>query len=151
MMKYIAQIFFIFSIAFILISLSGCEKKYQYVSIDTNATFNNKQENLIEAFSEYWEAKSKKDFSLSYKYELPYQRYLHSINWYQIFHSPNNQGFTVALVSLEKIDNELILVHAKATFNGFTTSFIDPWYYVNESWFHKFQESKLPSSKSLWD
>ena len=88
---------------------------------------------------------SRKDFICAYKYEMPYQRFLHDFKWYKQFNVGNSKNYRViALSVVPKGDFALVKSKFISADSKVTYVFYDKWYNVNEKWFHKMKVSLLP-------
>ena len=89
---------------------------------------------------------SQKNFQCSYKYELPYQRFLYSYEWYQQFNSGNRKNYKIELLQIIPKKENMIVIKSKfiSSDDNVTYQFFDKWYNVDELWFHKMKVSILP-------
>jgi hypothetical protein len=127
---------------------SGCEKKYKFVSRDTNLTLTTeKEKELSRRYMDYWEVYSQKNFDESYKFELPYQNFIKGKEWYDNFFSTNNKNYKVIQKSIEFKDPDSAVIETQYIRKKNTHVFYDCWYYVNGTWYHKYKTSKLPNAE----
>lgn len=138
-------------IKYILILLSllwllGCEKNFEYASLDQNMSQVDEPnaEPLIESCLEYWNARSSLKNKTAYKYEMPYQQYLMNFSEYKTFREGSNLHYEIILKKINIINNkaELKLKYKSESSNY---QFSDYWYNVNGTWYHKFKMKLLPS------
>ena len=132
-----------------LLAFVGCEKRFEHVIIDDrNVTTNNNQqyERLVQRYAEYWDCMSKKDFDCAYRYEMPYQRFLHDLHWYKSFNRNNDQNYKIILLGIIPKEENKVLVKSKFISNDkkVTYVFYDKWYNVDDEWFHRMKVSLLP-------
>ncbi len=132
---------FIFSL--ITLFFLGCEQKFEFTNIDTNISLDKKDEKLSKRHLEYWEYRSKKDAPSSYMYEMPYQRFIRSLQWYKMFHEGGREHFTITQKHIS-IHNSKALIESQFKYKKSTYTFKDPWFFVNGQWYHQFETSKLP-------
>lgn len=131
----------------------GCDFKrdFKYVKISDNKKIKPRFEPLVKRYKEYWECMSKKDFDCSYRYEMPYQRFLHSLKWYKNFNTPNKKHYMIKLLDIKPVDKYTVVV--KSAFvsadNKVNYMFHDRWYNVNNLWFHKMKVSILPFGENV--
>jgi hypothetical protein len=128
-----------------LILMTGCEKKYEHVSVAKEFQLENEAQNaLVERFKTYWEHFSAKDFNQSYPLELTYKRYLHDQAWYNKFNAANRANYTITLLSLKEKSKDIVDVRAQFSYKETSYKFSDRWYNVNGTWEHNMQTSILP-------
>ena len=137
------------SVLFFLLIMMGCAMKnsISFVKLqENNQTVLEKYQNLIQRYREYWNYFSKKDFRRAYDYELPYQRFLHPYSWYQEFNRPNDQSYTIILLSIHPLNDFTAILNSKyvSEDNKTVSFFKDKWILVNGRWFHKMKTSKIP-------
>lgn len=149
MSEKIANMWFRFLLFIALASIfTACEPKYRFASIDQNVTLTNKHEKeLSRRHLAYWDSMSQKNFLESYTFELPYQRYIQGQEWYGRFFEGNNKEYEIVLKDLEWIDDNRVLVHTEYIRQKNRHIFKDRWFYVNGTWYHMFDTSKLPKSE----
>ena len=125
--------------------VSGCTTHYHYALKDDNLSL---QTPSLQALSkrhlQYWELRSTKDFKSSYGFELPYQRYIHSLDWYLTFNSPNNAGFqtTQKEITISEEGTKAV-IETIASFNGKISYLNDTWFLVDGTWYHQFNDNLL--------
>lgn len=129
----------------LLIFLTGCEKKYSYVSVakDFNAKAD-KEKQLSETYKDYWEYSSTKNFKEAYRYEISYQRFVHPLSWYLKFNKANYKGYQIELVSMKPISDEVYDVETKFTYQEQSYTYTDRWYLIAGKWEHTMKTSLLP-------
>ncbi len=95
----------------------------------------------------YWKYRGEKDFEHSYKYELPYERYLHSQMDYEIFFQHASKFSKIKLLKIIKCSNNIcilgIMLYPKFAPND-STYINDKWIKVSGIWYHKYIDSLLP-------
>ncbi len=131
---------------------AGCSHKSTLVKI--NPHFQGTSEKvlqLVQRYQEYWDYFSKKEFDKAYLYELPYQRFLHSLQWYKTFNQSNDQNYTTILYSVKLSNNDSANIKSKYISSDKKTSFEfeDKWYFINGKWYHVMKTSRLPIANSL--
>lgn len=129
----------------LLLLFTGCNKKRTYAYKDNNLSLNSDKELLLsKRHLDYWEALSKKDLKSAYMYEMPYQRFIRSFEWYSDFLQGNKKGYHIIQKEItfkeENIANIKTIYKEKKNRHLFN----DTWYYVGNQWFHKMKVSKLP-------
>jgi len=135
----------------------GCEKReahtasscsnFQYAHKDGNFSQNISKEltELSCSHLQYWEYRSKKEFEKSYNYELPYQRFIYSNDWYKRFHSPDEGNFSILQVEIIQKSPEFAEIKTKKILkDGYSYTFLDKWYRVGNKWYHKMKTTYLP-------
>lgn len=138
---------FVVSIALVLsiILFSACERKYQFVSRDSNLTLNTDiEKKLSQRHLDYWEAYSQKKFDESFTFELPYLNFIKGKEWYDAFFSSNNQNYKIVQKGIKLTDKDSAIVTTKYIRKKNTYTFQDRWYRVNGTWYHWYRRSKLP-------
>jgi len=128
-----------------LVFFAGCTYKSDYVTISKSLKNKTDYQFLIKRYTKYWDCMSRKDFVCAYKYEMPYQRFLHDFKWYKQFNAGNSKNYKIIALSVVP-KGEFALVKSKfiSADNKVTYVFYDKWYNVNEKWFHKMKVSLLP-------
>lgn len=132
--------------SFFIFFLGGCASSYHFSSKNPSLLVENES---VKALSEkdlaYWEHVSKKEFDVSYAYELPHLRYLKPLEWYKNFHAPNRQYFTMEQYAITFVDSHrAIIKHRYNDKDGNHLELEDRWVLVGNEWFHYFEFSKLP-------
>lgn len=126
---------------------SGCEKKYDYISKDVNLTIkDDKTEELVERSMDYWEAMSKGEYDRTYDYELPYLNFLKDRSWYIEFKTGSRTQYTVNLkrVTYDARDEDIAKITTFVDLGHTSYTFEDPWYNINGTWYHFYEQSLLP-------
>jgi hypothetical protein len=131
---------------FISLFFGGCVSSYQFAFKDPSLQL---KDESLKALSQrdlsYWEHMSQKEFDASYDYELPYLRYLKSLEWYKNFNATNNQKFTIKQYDITLVDSHrAIIKHYYHGSDGHSLNLEDRWVLVQNEWFHYFELSKLP-------
>jgi len=131
---------------FILLTVFFIVNDLQAVTfaIEKDTKLDNALRNRVE---KYWKYKGKKDFESSYKYELPYERYLHSEVDYEIFFQNASRFSKIKLLRIIKCNKDIcilgLVLYPK--FAPKNTSYInDKWIKVSGIWYHKYNDSLLP-------
>lgn len=143
----------LFGSLLLIVLLTACSERVpesKYVSIDQNVTFDTKNaKELRNRFITYWDLRSRHLFEKSYRYELPYIRFLKNEETYNselsvtfkdfkiimkkvVFDNPEQ---TRATVYREYIKDD-VLLHQKTR-----------WYLVNGTWYRKYDFSLFPDSR----
>ena len=136
--------FFFLLIIFLL--MSGCSHKVTLVKIAPNISVKSKKEQqLIQRYKEYWDYFAKKQFDKAYYYELPHQRFIHSLPWYKKFNEPNDQNYTTILRSINLLNEYTADVDSTYISQDKSTSFnfSDRWYFIGGKWYHLMKTSRL--------
>ena len=142
-MRYILKTLLL---SLLLIVMSGCEKKYTYVTTEEGfKATTDKERALVESFKEYWEYFSAKEFEKAYPYEVAYERFLHDLTWYKKFNSANYKGYKLTIIALEKVEDDIYDVKSNYSYEGDGYTFLDRWYYVDGKWQHTMKTSLLPN------
>ncbi len=115
------------------------------VQVDKNVAMKSK---LKERVVQYWENRSKKQFSKTYSYELPYQTYVHSKRWYENFFQ-NAPRFTKVVIKKIQCDQHVctigLLLFPEDMSGSYDTVFLyDKWIVIDGVWYHKFNDVSLP-------
>jgi len=110
------------------------EINFHNVSIDNS---------LKTKFTKYWTYRANREFSKTYKYELPYLQYIHSKEWYE--------DFFMLAPRIKKIDIKNIKCKNNICFIGMIlkigknkTYFRDKWIKVDKIYYHRFNDNPLP-------
>jgi len=102
--------------------------------------------NLEKKFKEYWNLKARKEYKKAYKFELPYQRFLYGIKWYEKFNSQSQENnYSIILHHLQLKDKNTAIIKAQKIGKDYSYYFIDQWFLVNGKWYHKMRTSYLPA------
>ncbi|WP_199201740.1 MULTISPECIES: hypothetical protein [unclassified Nitratiruptor] len=132
----------------VLIFLSGCAHKVTLAQISPKfQSKSSKERQLVQRYKEYWDYFAKKQFEKAYYYELPHQRFLHSLKWYKEFNEPNDQNYTTILRSINFPNNYTANIHSTYISQDKKTSFnfTDKWYLIGGEWYHLMKTTKLPT------
>ena len=136
----------------ILFILSGCDKKIsssknselEYVTYNKTIKIKNEKESLlIKRFLEYWDARVKNNSELTWRYELPYQKYLIDFKDYKNLLS-GYKNTKISLNKILKLTNQEAILERYTTGNNKTITKKDKWIYIKNNWYHKFYQSILP-------
>ena len=151
-MKKFFQILKLIIFLVIMMWSIGCSQKTTFVKIDPKYQVKSSHLKQLERrYKEYWNSFSQKRFKKSYYYELPHQRFIYSLQWYQDFNKPNDQNYTIILKSI-KLKNDYE-AHIKSQYvssdNKTSSNFIDKWYFVNGKWYHLMKTSRFDLAKTL--
>jgi hypothetical protein len=98
---------------------------------------------LKNKFIQYWSLRAEKKFDKTYKFEMPYLRYLYSKDWYEDFFSTAPK---IRKISIKKIDckNNIcrigIVLYTKRNY----IYIFDKWIKVDNVWYHRFNDRLLP-------
>lgn len=138
------------SLCFILL-FTGCALKplnSPYAKVDQNLTFDNSKTALLgEAFVEYWHYRSSRLYNKSYAFELPYYRYLHSLEEYTQYNNAANADFMITMNKIELIQDNIAKITYLYQKNDYTQTLQDKWIFVDGRWYHKFMLSFTPPSE----
>ena len=148
-MKRLYNFFILFFTTFLI---TGCSHKITFVKVDQNFHAKSKKiMQLEQRYKEYWDYFSKKNFEKSYYYELPHQRFLHSLQWYKKFNQSNDQNYTTILKSINLVNDYTANVKSKYISSDKQTmfDFVDRWYLIDGKWYHVMKTSKFPFSLSI--
>ena len=133
----------------IIILIGGCDiriPKFSDVTYNQkNITASTKKEQLlIKRFMEYWHYRQNGDFQKSWKYELPYQRYVTPYQKYKALIS-NIPGKRTVMEKVTYIEPNLAIIVRKVYKNK-SSSFLkkDKWIYAKDNWYHKFYQTIFP-------
>jgi hypothetical protein len=142
MIKYlllILQIFF----------LLGCSSKipnYSDVILPKDLNISDAKEKLlVKRFSEYWHLRSNGALEDSYKYELPHQRYLNTLEEYKRM-TRGYRGVKTKLVKIDYIDENQSIITRKVIQSNKEMIRKDKWFYILDNWYHKFYQTIFPPS-----
>ncbi len=131
-----------------LFLLNGCSEKpqerYENVTIKEQKSFSKKEQDLVKRFSAYWHYRLKNQLDKSYQYELPYQRYLISVDDYKSQIDSYGEGTKVELASISYISPNIVAVKRLIKTPKRKYTLKDKWVYVNGTWYHKFFQNILP-------
>ncbi len=131
-----------------MISCSDKQASSQYVSIDENLTLQSKKDRaLANRFIEYWDARSTHQFDKSYKYELPYDRYLKDIKQYRAELAVTLENYHVKMDKIEYLDADkrVALVYRTYTREKVLLKIKSKWIFVNGTWYRKYDFSLFPN------
>lgn len=99
-----------------------------------------KQRNL-----EYWNLFAQKKFTKTYQFEMPHQRFLHSLKWYKEFNTKyNDTNATFEQLNIQLIDKNKAVVKMRKILPSSSHIFDDKWYYVDGVWYHQMKTTILP-------
>jgi len=145
----ISKTLHIFIISTILLLIEGCSIRIPTVS---DVIYNKKnviakkrkERLLIKRFVEYWHYRQNGDFKNSWKYELPYQKYVISYKKYKALIS-NTPAKKTVLEKIIYLEPNLAIIIRKIYKNK-NSSFMrkDKWIYVKDNWYHKFYQTIFP-------
>lgn len=135
---------------FLTIFFSACSVKlptYKEVKVE-NVNFDSaKDKKLAKAFLEYWKARVRGEYTTSYKYELPYQRYIFDYKTYRKQIGSIYPGATVVLTKIEYKAPNVAVVSREVKLGKKVYKKKDKWIYVDGEWYHKFYQNIMPSLK----
>lgn len=146
-MKKVISTFIILFIAYFFI---GCELEIpQYSSVDLSRVQKknlSKQEKLLlRRFAQYWNYRLKRDFAKTFSYELPYQKYITSFDYYKdnLIYS-YGKGKIILDNIYFKDKNHAIITKEYINRKGEHFKDKEDWYYVIDNWYHKFYQYIMP-------
>ena len=140
----------VFVALILVITQSGCERKipkYEKTFVDENLTLkNNKERKLARTFVEYWHLRNKRKLKESYKYELPYFRYITAYEQYKLEAGAYNFDFQTRLIGIEYPyqRDDVVIVSRSYRKDDFKSIEKETWVYVNGKWYHDFRFSPFP-------
>lgn len=135
--------------------MTGCFNTFnniKYVKIE-NKEIEKKYQTLTQRFIRYWDLFSKKEFDKAYYYELPHQRFIHTLKWYKNFNQPNEKGYTISLVKITPVNRYQVKIKSRYTSSDKKDSFTfdDEWFKIDNMWFHVMKTSRLPVTKDRYE
>jgi len=139
-------------ITVVVLFFSACTDRnvhYQYAALDQNLSLEDENiEALSRAFLEYWDAVSRHDFNLSYRYELPYIRFLKPFEEYKAESNVLLKHFHVTMKSYECEDNGCRVVEVTREFRVGKKRrlFRSKWIRLDGKWYHKYDFSLFPTA-----
>ncbi len=128
-----------------MLLLSACEKKYTYIDKDEKFNPTSDKEKLLSSRQlEYLEAYTSQDFEKAFLYEIPYEQFLHPVEWYKQFNKNNVKEYHSRQLYFTKIDENTMDI--RTNYKSKTTDFTynDRWFYVNGNWYHEMKTTLLP-------
>ncbi len=134
----------------VLLFLSACSEKietYKYAVIDQNVTISGKKEvQLANRFMQYWDARSRHDFSSSYTYELPYTQFIKNKNVYISEGKSTYQNYKVILknINYDEKNNDIVWLQRQYIHDKTILMLKSKWIYINDTWYHKYTFSVFP-------
>jgi len=117
--------------------------KYAFIGDKKNLA-THKRVLLAKRFIEYWDARIKGDTAKSWKYELPYMKYISPYESYKSM-ARGYYGKKVVLIRIEPQNENQVIVTRKVyiTPDHFLIK-KDKWLYIKDNWYHKFYQAILP-------
>lgn len=98
---------------------------------------------LKNRFVNYWNYRAHKEFYKTYKFELPYLKYIHPKEEYEDFFNDAPRIKKVMVKHLECKDN-ICYVGMVLKIGREYVYYKDKWIKVDNIWYHRFKDSALP-------
>lgn len=132
----IVLIFFIVGCqAFHSAHVKPIEKEYKDKALDAL-----KQRSL-----KYWDLFARRKFAKAYQFEMPHQRFLHSLSWYETFNQKYaDANTTFEQLDIKRIDKDRAIVKMKKISPSATYIFDDKWYLIDGIWYHQMKTTVIP-------
>lgn len=139
----------LFALLIVSLFITGCNEKPKYAKEDINLVLvDSDSKVLLKRALEYWNLHSQKKFEQSYQFEMPYQRYIYSLEQYQNFNAPNYKEYTIIIEKISIHGSEATL-NLKYRLDKRRFSFKDKWIKIKDKWYHQMKTKKLPVSKPI--
>jgi hypothetical protein len=131
----------------IALLFGGCSVKLpSYKEVKVRGDLSSiKEKKLAKAFMEYWRARVRGDYKTSYRYELPYQRYILDYDSYRKKIGNIYPKAKVILVKIDYLSPNVAIISRDVKFKKKIYHKKDKWIYVDGKWYHKFYQNILPS------
>jgi hypothetical protein len=134
-----------------IIFFNGCNEKVtenNYASFKKDFIYENQDIELLQRVLDYWYLRSTHEFKESYKYELPYQRYLKDFKLYANEGASIYRDFYTTITDVKYIHNNTIaIVNRVYKRKKITLSQKSKWIKVNNLWYHKYDYTVFPEGR----
>lgn len=99
--------------------------------------------NLKNRFISYWSFRANKEFYKTYKFELPYLKYIHPKEEYEDFFAdaPRIKRISIKNISCK---NNICYIGMVLSIYKNKVYYKDKWIKVDNVWYHRFKDSALP-------
>jgi len=111
------------------------------VSLENNTS---KIKELSKRHRSYWEKRVSGKWEESYKFELPYQRFIHSFEWYKDFYRGDDKNHSVIQTKIIMKNPSYAIVETRHIKEKNVYYSYDKWFYIDGKWFHKMKTTYLP-------
>jgi len=98
---------------------------------------------LKDRFVSYWADRANRDFKDAYKYEMPYLKYIHSLEWYEDFFITAPRIKKIKVKRIDCKDN-ICYVSMLLKIGKNYIFYRDKWVKVDKIWYHRFRDNALP-------